>query len=650
MSIEQTVWSFLTGQGLPASSTAAMMGNIYQESAFSQSAVEGGSGAGFGLCQWSYGRRTQLEAYGTDLTHQLNFLWTELTGKNSSITGANYQWSNKSGYSTNAQFMSGAGSVATLTAAVCFCWERPNPSMANLNVRQQEANQYYNQFSGSSSPSSTDNTGSLDIISTNFKVVAGSQKTGDILFGRRCRITLSDNTGNAFDVSALRCTFSIIQTMVMEPNMSQIVIDNLSADTENAIEMNSTRVTVEAGYEGTQFGLIFDGDILQTIRDKTDSTTYELIIIALDSDRSVNFNIANFSVLRGQTARTLVDHIANSAKYPVALGSISRGLETTGTLTRGKVFFGKSSDYLRQIAQSNNSQYYTENGKINIINMVDLPDGTIFDLNIASGLIGTPQQTDYGISGKCLLNPTMKINTLIHIDNSLVRAEQLNLGTSNSVPATGSSSLSSSGGTVRNKIISEAQTLCDDNNVGYSEALRNQTVNGKTYYDCSSFVVKCYAAAGVQIDDITGPQWLQVQPDRGGQIVALANALPGDLVFYFNSSGCYHIAIYAGNNNLYAASTDNKPWPEQVAEEPIYGTYKIGRIKALIAADAGQAPSASTDASTNTSSSPIFRSLDKDGIYRIVKMTYTGDTRGSDWFCQFETVSQAGGIIPAVTN
>lgn len=655
MSIEETVWKFLRGKGLSEVSTAAVMGNIYAESGFDQNQIEAGTGIGFGLCQWSYERRTQLEHYGTDLTHQLNFLWTELTGQNTSGTGADYQWIDKSGYKSHTDFMSGNGSVAELTAAMCFCWERPNASVAHLNTRQQKANDYYTQFTGtqpsvgSSNASSSD---SLNIISTNYQVVQNSRSYGDVLYGRRYRITVSDSNGNAFDVSQLRCTFSIIKTMMMEPNSSQIVIYNLNAETENSIIMNGARVTVEAGYEGNQFGLIFDGDILQTVRGKEDSATYELTIIALDSDKAINFDLANYSILKGQTARAIIEHIVNNAKNPVSLGSISDELSNSSQLTRGKVLFGKFSDYLRQIAQSNNSHFYIENGQVNIINMNDLPDGEIYDLSPSSGLIGTPEQTDYGVSGQCLLNPGIKLNTLIHIDNSLVRAKIIDINSSNSIPSsTNSTTGSATNNSTRNKIIDEAKKLCDDPNVGYSEAYRNQTINGKTYYDCSSFTKHCYAAAGINLDDITNPQWAQVQSSRGGKVIDLADALPGDLVFWFNGSDCYHVAIYAGSNSIYAASTDNKPFADQVLFESLYGQYKIGRIKALIDADNGQAPSsAGNDSNTTVSSATTFRSLDKDGIYRIYKLTYSGDTRGNDWYCNFEAIDQAGGIIPAVAN
>jgi len=146
--IESTTWNFLRSKGLNEKSTASVMGNIYAESSFDPSLVEVGNGIGYGLCQWSYTRRTQLEAYGTDLAHQFNFLWSELTGQDTSTTGADYQWINKSGYINHDDFMNGNGTINDLTASFCFCWERPNVDLAHLDVRQTSANGYYTQFTG----------------------------------------------------------------------------------------------------------------------------------------------------------------------------------------------------------------------------------------------------------------------------------------------------------------------------------------------------------------------------------------------------------------------------------------------------------------------------------------------------------------------
>jgi hypothetical protein len=46
----------------------------------------------------------------------------------------------------------------------------------------------------------------------------------------------------------------------------------------------------------------------------------------------------------------------------------------------------------------------------------------------------------------------------------------------------------------------------------------------------------------------------------------------------------------------------------------------------------------------------LFRGLDKDGIYRVIKINYSGDTRGQDWYLNFETIDQLGGAIAAVSS
>lgn len=649
MNVEETVWKFLRGKGLPEKSCAAVMGNIEAESEFNEKLIEQGNGIGFGLCQWSYERRTKLERYGTDINHQLNFLWAELTGEISD-TGASLEWIDKSGYLSRNKFITGDGSVEDLTAAMCFCWERPNAAVAHLERRQSSANKYLQQFTGvAGADSANSQSEAITVEATNYEVVKGSEKEGDALFGRRYRLTISDNQGNALDISQLHCLFDITKTIQMEPNLSVITVYNLNVKTENAIIASGKRITVEAGYEGSQFGLIFDGDIIQCINSRDDGTTCKLEIIALDSDRAINFDIANFSIVRGQTQRDIVEHMSNVVTNPVDLGSISQKLSGQ-KLSRGKVVFGKASDYYRQIAKSNDLQFYMDDGSINLISMDDLPEGEIFDLSSKSGLIGTPEQSTYGINGKCLLNPQIKLNSLIHVDNKLVRAKRIELSGSSVSPVGG---VSTSVAGVRNKIIAEAKQICDDPNVQYSQEYRGQTVGGIKYWDCSSFAKHCYEVAGLSIVDITGPQYNQVK-NEGGKFISQSEAQPGDLVFWGKGDACHHIAIYAGDGYVYAArGRDGKAPANQVAYHALYGEPEFGRPKCLIDADGGNIPTCNSTTDTGSDeydSQGLFRALDKDGIYRVISMHYVGDTRGNDWYINFETIDQLGGAITSVSN
>lgn len=267
----------------------------------------------------------------------------------------------------------------------------------------------------------------LDTITSNYEVIKNSARWGDALIGRRYRVIVRENNDVALDVSKLRCTFRITKTLALETNYCEVSIYNLNANTENSIIAEGNRIILEAGYEGEQYGLIFDGDVLQPIREKEDGVTYKLTLISLDGDRFLNAGIVNFTLARGQTARNIVEECTARAENPSELGSISESL-SGAKLTRGKVFFGLAKDYLRQLAQSENSTFYVNDNKVNIIRASDLPEGEIIDLSPQSGLIGTPTQTEYGVAAKCLLNPRINLNTLVHIDNSLVRERQQQIG------------------------------------------------------------------------------------------------------------------------------------------------------------------------------------------------------------------------------
>lgn len=285
-----------------------------------------------------------------------------------------------------------------------------------------------NGGSSASSYSTGSSYSDIMIPATDYGIVAGSQRVSDnILYGRRYRVLISNSAGVALDVSQLRCTFNVQKTILQQPNYSEVVIYNLSADTENTLIQEGNRIVIEAGYEGEQYGLIFDGDIVQPVRDKEDGVTYRLLLYSLDGDRAYNQGFVGFSLLKGQTARSLIGSLASKASVPSELGNISDSFDKT-ELSRGKVVFGLARDYYRQLAQSQSAAFYLEDGKVNIIKATDLPEGEILDLSPSAGLIGVPAQTEYGVSFRCLLNPRIRINTLVHIDNSLIRAQTYQQG------------------------------------------------------------------------------------------------------------------------------------------------------------------------------------------------------------------------------
>ena len=240
----------------------------------------------------------------------------------------------------------------------------------------------------------------------------------EILYGRRYRVVV----GN-INVSQLRCTFHIEKNMMETPNYSEISVYNLAPATENQIIERGRRIVLEAGYEGSQYGIVFDGDVVQPLRGKEDGTTYKLTLVSQDGDKFLNNGFVNASYRAGQTPRTIAGQVTATATNPVELAFVSDNLENK-KLTRGKVVFGLACDYLRQIARTEQAAFYCNNGKVNIVKASDPPSGHIVSLSPQTGLVGAAEMTDEGVKATCLLNPLLNLNSFVHIDNRFVRHQK----------------------------------------------------------------------------------------------------------------------------------------------------------------------------------------------------------------------------------
>lgn len=85
---QEKIWNYFAGKGLTAEQIAGVMGNIQAESGFDPGIEEIGNSIGFGIVQWSFGRRTALEqaaaqkgVLASDLGFQLDYLYDELNNR-----------------------------------------------------------------------------------------------------------------------------------------------------------------------------------------------------------------------------------------------------------------------------------------------------------------------------------------------------------------------------------------------------------------------------------------------------------------------------------------------------------------------------------------------------------------------------------------
>lgn len=157
-SAEYKVWHGLRNAGYSEIATAAAMGNIYAESSFNPKAIEAGSGAGFGLIQWTGGRRDKIVAYAKNHNKDVNSvdLQVEYLLKELDPNSGTCAWSGTFGslYGVGPytrKDWTDAKKVDIATKVYCTGFERPAVSAYNSSIQKRitAAEGYYKSFMGS---------------------------------------------------------------------------------------------------------------------------------------------------------------------------------------------------------------------------------------------------------------------------------------------------------------------------------------------------------------------------------------------------------------------------------------------------------------------------------------------------------------------
>lgn len=266
------------------------------------------------------------------------------------------------------------------------------------------------------------------------------------LFGRKYRVLITYGEEKALDVSELHCKFRIEKIANQKPNLSECIIYNLSAESEKKIIEEGFRLVIEAGYESTfavkteakekqeeqkqysQYGKIFDGYIVQAIRDKEDGVTYSLTLMAADGDSYYTKEFFVAALPPSSDPRSIIEAITAGTESKTEIDRISEDISTQ-KLARPKIIFGEPKKYIEQIASDNNATTWIDNGKLNVVKFTDpLPKEMVVVVTPETGLIGTPSQTIDGVQFRHLMHPSIVLFGLVKIDNSIIRLNKAQYG------------------------------------------------------------------------------------------------------------------------------------------------------------------------------------------------------------------------------
>lgn len=222
-------------------------------------------------------------------------------------------------------------------------------------------------------------------------------------------------SGSGLSVENLRINFEITKTVEPSPNTALIKIYNLHPDNEARIKNEFDEVLLNAGYQDSQ-RLIFRGNIKHVFRYR-EKTDYITEIEAADGDKDFRNAVMNKTLSAGTTNAQLVDlavgTFETTVKGHVAIDEKVR--------IRGRVVSGNTRDVLHDLAQESDANWSIQDGLLLIVKAdAVLPDEAIV-INAETGMVNAPEINDKGIAVTCLLNPQLRINGAIQLNNNDIK-------------------------------------------------------------------------------------------------------------------------------------------------------------------------------------------------------------------------------------
>jgi hypothetical protein len=240
--------------------------------------------------------------------------------------------------------------------------------------------------------------------------------------------TLSIGNDGFSGLESLKCTFDINYPGYEGWYFSEFVIYNPTKETEKKIIQEGAEVYFYAGYQekyGGKYGQIFGGKVFQSLFTRENVTDYKLTLMCMDGARLFKDNFAAFH-LKDYSDQTLINETAARSSSPIPIGTVSSKIGMAKK-PRGCVVFGSPVTAIREIVRNNAAQMFMINDTLNILKATDSPSGEAIVVDTNSGLIGTPQQIDFGISFRTLLNPELILTNppkWVKLDLSAINVKQ----------------------------------------------------------------------------------------------------------------------------------------------------------------------------------------------------------------------------------
>ncbi len=217
------------------------------------------------------------------------------------------------------------------------------------------------------------------------------------LFRRRAKVTiavpvlgatkLNQYGADVIEVTDLRFEFKVKKNLGKEPNTCEVTIYNLSEQSRAAMQGKTLRVTVSAGYEGTE-AVIFVGDS-RHVDSSPDGPTWKTVIQCGDGERGYKHGRVRESFRSGVPVTSVLQKVADGLEVDTTAIHNVPGLRGRQFVS-GYACHGRASRELDRILKGFGYEWSIQDGRLQILTPSESTSETIVVLDSTSGLIGSP--------------------------------------------------------------------------------------------------------------------------------------------------------------------------------------------------------------------------------------------------------------------
>lgn len=248
----------------------------------------------------------------------------------------------------------------------------------------------------------------------------GGTSSGGNQWLRQISLAVYSSTGGGqqqqgLELAQLRTTFNVHKNTITTPNILDAKVFNLSPQTMSKITQFG-RIQLSAGYKFAQYGLIFDGQVIQYRIGRENPTDTYMEIKAADGEL-LNSATSFHRFEAGTKESVPLQQFVKDIGIPAGFISAGVGIQT---LLRPLIVAGNTRKYMRDLMLKYNANCFAENGQLHVVQQREYLPGEAVVLSPQTGLINIPETTPEGIQIRCLLNPRLKVGGLVKLDKKFI--------------------------------------------------------------------------------------------------------------------------------------------------------------------------------------------------------------------------------------